>query len=544
MTYRLSLSTVAAALLLLPAACPAFLSAQTISTGPLAKSSFCAGESLSVDFTISGSLNPGNAVILQLSDSGGSFTNGFRNLASQSTTVSGTFDVIVPEDIITGGKYRFRAIASNPRIDGTDNGTDLALEALPDPDARLDSRSGTVLMRNSYHAVEGLPVTFDNKAYSATHFWWNMGIGVGAVPEQTDAFEPTVTYSVPGEKHVRFLAYTRNGCVATRDFHLTVLPVNPFLPADVAIVQGRVEFDVKNPIPPFVWVCPGGECYAGSATNSTIFVEAGGSVVVNSLRSSVIYMKRGASYSGELMSRGVIVYEEGAGIPTPESYGNHLHAKVPSLTFDYSLIPPGGCPSLAPYTVEIKPNASSIHTSQSDNQSNVEYWVRDGGLLSSNGSGNTYCVEAGGHVTVDGSENRVYLKDGATVDVRSGSANRIFYETKATIVNAGQDAVLLPSSGITFVSQVSSVSGPETSGGTLVHIVPNPADDVAEVRVDPALGVIRQVTLYNALGETILQQEGVGTTTLHMSLEDLQPGIYQVRVRADRAEQVQRLVIR
>ena len=541
MMIRLFASAAAFALLLFPLT----LSAQTIATQPLPKAGFCRGEVVSVDYTVTGAFVAGNAFIVQLSDPNGSFTSGFTNLASVSSTSSGSIAIELGEDISDGSSYRVRVISSNPRVDGSDNGTDLSIQGVPYVEMRTSSggfKFSTVFLNR--------PVQFNSTIYGAASYEWNFGSG--ASPATSLEANPTVTFSTTGQKTVSLTAVSPNGCTITRTLTLTVRETDPVIPVAAVIVQGTVEFE-RNSIPDFIWVCPGGSCKIkdGLSKLPTIYAEAGSRVVVGFRGNGMAYLKSGASLSYDLDGYGVsqsdfmVIAEPGAGLPTPSRNADYVLLEVPSITFDYSNVPPGGCPSLAPYTVQIKPNTNSIHTAQNDNRSDAEYWVRDGGALTSTGEGNAYYVEAGGHVVVEGSHNRVYVKNGGTVDVQSGSENRIFYELQGTIVNSGADAILLPSSGITFESEVSGVREESvTAGGNLIAISPNPAEESVEVRVDPVLGPIRQVTLFNMLGEAVIRTDNVAGSTARLSVENFPAGLYHVRVRTDRTEIIRKLVVR
>src|SRR5690606_30537518 len=106
-----------------------------------------------------------------------------------------------------------------------------------------------------------------------------------------------------------------------------------------------------------IWVCPGGVCRISSRFDSpmtTVYVEGGGSVIAESGAGKlVVYMKSGASFSGQENKNFIFVHETGAGIPEAQPERSLERVLLPSLTFDYSNVPPGGCPSLAPYTVQI-----------------------------------------------------------------------------------------------------------------------------------------------------------------------------------------------
>lgn len=522
------------------------LSAQTITTEPLAQSAYCAGETITVNYTLTGAVNPGNAFILQLSNPDGGFDDGFQNLGSIISTQSGAITTPAGWDVPAGAQYRLRVIASNPRVDGSDNGSDIAIDHYPNLGHQV--RSGTIayfdLYRGPqtgrhYYAFPGDIISLDAGSSNARHYWWNFGVGIGASPEQTGARSTTVSYSTPGAKNVLLLGYSENAlCQVQKSFVINVLPTQPVLPADVRIIQ--TDETLNSSMSSNVWVCPGGVCRISregiwNDAPLRIYVEAGGSVIGEDahLDKVIIYMRSGSSIGPFKHIEGAIVQEPGASIVKGDN-GESMRGGIkvlPGLTFDYSNVPPNGCPSLAPYTVQIKPDTRSIHTPEQDENSNAEYWLHNGGMLTSTGNGNTYYVEAGGRLVVNGVDSKIYVKDGGTVDVQQGSGHRIFYETKATLLNTGNDPILLPSSGITYTGQVSSVDVDATVGGSssLVQIRPNPIRSRAEVRVDGSLGEINRVEVYDYVGRKAYEVEGVGVSVV-LEMGSYPRGVYHVRV--------------
>ncbi len=103
-----------------------------ISTSALTSTLFCAGTSLTVDFTANGTFLAGNIFTAELSDGTGSFAApvAIGRLASTSSGLQ-TVNVMIPLNTTTGSGYRIRVVSSNPSMTGTDNGTNLSIDALP-----------------------------------------------------------------------------------------------------------------------------------------------------------------------------------------------------------------------------------------------------------------------------------------------------------------------------------------------------------------------------------------------------------------------------
>ena len=104
----------------------------TISTASL-NSSYCAGSSVTVNYTASGAFASGNVFTAQLSDTSGSFTSTKTpptTIGTVTATTSGAITATIPAGASAGSKYRIRVVASNPVITGSDNGNNIAVKAL------------------------------------------------------------------------------------------------------------------------------------------------------------------------------------------------------------------------------------------------------------------------------------------------------------------------------------------------------------------------------------------------------------------------------
>lgn len=103
-------------LIVLAICCSVFPSyAQTISTGNLPASSFCAGDDFSLPFSTTGTFNTGNVFTAQLSDASGNFTSPV-NIGNSTTT---PILVTLPSGTAPGAGYLIRIIGSNPNTIGS-----------------------------------------------------------------------------------------------------------------------------------------------------------------------------------------------------------------------------------------------------------------------------------------------------------------------------------------------------------------------------------------------------------------------------------------
>jgi hypothetical protein len=84
------------------------------------------GTSVSVPFTLAGTMNAGNIVTAQLSNASGSFASPVV-LGTLATTTSGTITGTIPAGTPTGSGYRIRVVSSDYAIMAADNGTDIQI---------------------------------------------------------------------------------------------------------------------------------------------------------------------------------------------------------------------------------------------------------------------------------------------------------------------------------------------------------------------------------------------------------------------------------
>lgn len=98
----------------------------TVSANSISATSFCAGASVNVPYTATGTFGTGNTFTAQLSDASGSF-NAPTTIGSLTSVSSGTMAATIPAGISYGTGYRIRVVASNPNITGGNNGTDLTI---------------------------------------------------------------------------------------------------------------------------------------------------------------------------------------------------------------------------------------------------------------------------------------------------------------------------------------------------------------------------------------------------------------------------------
>lgn len=101
-----------------------------LTTGTISPSTYIVdagnGTSISVPFTLTGTMNAGNIVTAQLSNASGSFASPVT-LGTLSTTTSGFISGTIPAGTMTGGGYRVRVFSSNYPLVAADNGSDMVI---------------------------------------------------------------------------------------------------------------------------------------------------------------------------------------------------------------------------------------------------------------------------------------------------------------------------------------------------------------------------------------------------------------------------------
>lgn len=86
---------------------------------------------ISVAYTISGTYNAGNDFIAELSDASGSFTSATTIGTLASTTTAGSISATIPASQAAGTAYRIRVRATDPATTGSNNGSNITINANP-----------------------------------------------------------------------------------------------------------------------------------------------------------------------------------------------------------------------------------------------------------------------------------------------------------------------------------------------------------------------------------------------------------------------------
>ena len=106
------------------------ISSRTITTSTISPASYCEGASISIPYTITGTYNSGNIFTAQLSDATGSFASPVT-IGTRTATNAGTISGTIPLGTTAGSGYRIRVVSNNPVVTGSNNGTNITINAIP-----------------------------------------------------------------------------------------------------------------------------------------------------------------------------------------------------------------------------------------------------------------------------------------------------------------------------------------------------------------------------------------------------------------------------
>lgn len=109
-----------------------FASITTDNVTPTSAWCFNSSVAITVNYTVSGTINSGNVYTIQLSDASGSFAAP-TTIGTMPSGTSGSFatNATIPASTPAGTGYRIRVVASDPATTGTDNGTNLVIHPQP-----------------------------------------------------------------------------------------------------------------------------------------------------------------------------------------------------------------------------------------------------------------------------------------------------------------------------------------------------------------------------------------------------------------------------
>jgi photosystem II stability/assembly factor-like uncharacterized protein len=120
---------------------------------------YCAGETLSIDYQVSGQFNTGNVFKVELSDANGNFTSP-QIIGSVSSTNFGSVNATIPANIDAGDAYRMRIVSTDSLVIGPDNGFNITIVSSP-----------SVKLGNDTSICSGSSITLNAGAGNYNYIW-------------------------------------------------------------------------------------------------------------------------------------------------------------------------------------------------------------------------------------------------------------------------------------------------------------------------------------------------------------------------------------
>jgi hypothetical protein len=246
----------------------------TATTGVISPGTNCAGATVSVPFTITGTYNAGNIFTAQLSDAAGSFVSPV-NIGTLAGVAAGSISGVIPANTTPSGSgYKIRVIASSPTATGTSSS--VTINALP-----VVSISGAA----ASYCINGADVTLTGSPAGGT-FTGNGMAGNVFTPATAGLGPHTITYS-----------YTDpNGCSgsATQNINVNAIPTvsisglnNAYILADPTVVMtgSPAGGTFSGPGVTGSKFSPPG---AGTGTHTIVYIYSDGNGCMNAICQSVV----------------------------------------------------------------------------------------------------------------------------------------------------------------------------------------------------------------------------------------------------------------
>jgi gliding motility-associated-like protein len=172
---------------------------------------YCEGENATIDYVVTGPYLAGNIFTAELSNGVGNFAAP-TIIGSVASTTSGSIPCTIPLGSITGTGYRVRVTSSNPVVTGSNNGSNITINAFPSVVANASPTSVCI----------GGNLTLSGSG--ATTYTWTGGVSNGV------SFAPasTASYTVTGTDAI--------GCSNTSSISV---PVNPLPTVNASAIPGN-----------------------------------------------------------------------------------------------------------------------------------------------------------------------------------------------------------------------------------------------------------------------------------------------------------------
>ncbi len=184
-----------------------------LKTLTVATPSLCAGNTLTIPYSINGTCNTGNIFTAQLSDASGSFTSPI-SIGTISATSSGTITATVPSTVAYGTNYRVRVVSSNPIQKGERNNSNILINNAPSVLSSPSSKTVCINANTSFTSAVS--------SNSTTVQWYFNSSPVG-----TATLSSLALTSVQASNSGNYYLTVTNGCGSANSNTVTLTVNNP-----------------------------------------------------------------------------------------------------------------------------------------------------------------------------------------------------------------------------------------------------------------------------------------------------------------------------
>ncbi len=205
------------------------------------------GAAISIPFTLTGTMNAGNIVTAQLSNSSGSFSTPVV-LGTLATTTSGTISGTIPAGTLTGSGYRVRVVSSNYAITAADNGSDISINNITSTGHGVSGKTVYTGKANTGNPAPN-PPTYNSSIYNID----NVTVILKNYPAETEVARDTSDASgnfhfdgiADGDYMLSYDKYTIDSMVWGNDANaIDVALIKYYIGSDPTVDQSR-DFSIN-----------------------------------------------------------------------------------------------------------------------------------------------------------------------------------------------------------------------------------------------------------------------------------------------------------
>ncbi|MBO0934072.1 T9SS type A sorting domain-containing protein [Fibrella aquatilis] len=238
--------------------CQSIQAQTTLTTLPLPVTSVCAGASLSIAFTQSGTLTAGNIYTAQLS-SGGDYTNLSSLAAPTLDAATGQYTLVatVPASATAGGGYRVRVVASSPIVVGSVSSTTLTVRAQPGAPTLALQLVSPNTYQYTFCQNDKAVLLSDLVNAAPDNYRVQYDVGTGLAPTAQKSFTaPTLNPTQPGKAvyNVRYVVMDdKKGCnppeqISSVAYVVVEVKPRPALPSVATTAVTYCQSQSPNPL--------------------------------------------------------------------------------------------------------------------------------------------------------------------------------------------------------------------------------------------------------------------------------------------------------